>query len=95
MNKHRSSDKSAISGKKQRKSITLEGKLDVTKRYEHNKCKVDIANAMGIPKLTLRTIRKQAEKLKKSCKSAMRITASKIKQIRTLIVEKFERMLLQ
>jgi hypothetical protein len=56
MSKYRSSDK------KQRKSITLEEKLDVIRRYEHSKCIVDISNAVVVHKLTSRTIRKQAEK---------------------------------
>jgi hypothetical protein len=47
---------------------------------------------MGIPKSTLRTIRKQVEKIKKSCKSAIRMT-SKTAQIRLPITEKLERML--
>jgi transposase-like protein len=78
ISKCRSSGKSATSGKKQRKSITLEEKLDLIKRYQHNKCKVDIASAMGIPKSTLRTIRKQAEESNESHKSATRMTANKI-----------------
>jgi hypothetical protein len=49
MSKCRSSNKSATSGKKQRKSITLEEKLDVIKRYERNKCTADIGNALEIP----------------------------------------------
>jgi hypothetical protein len=50
--------------------------------YERNECTVDIVSAVGIPELTLRTIRKQADKIKESCKSAMRMMASKITQIR-------------
>jgi hypothetical protein len=47
MSKHRSS---AASGKKQRKSITLQEKVNMIKRYECDKCTVVIANAVGIPK---------------------------------------------
>jgi hypothetical protein len=48
--------------KRQRKSITLEEKLDVIRSYNHNgdthiHYTVDIANVMAIPKLTLRTTR--------------------------------------
>jgi ATP-dependent DNA ligase len=50
---------------------------------------VDITKAMGVPKLALRTIRKQAEKITESFKSATTTIASKITQIwvriRTLI----------
>jgi hypothetical protein len=63
---------------KQRKYTTLEEKLYVIKRYECNESMADIANANGIPKQTLRTIRKQAEKIKETCKSAMRIRPHKL-----------------
>jgi hypothetical protein len=93
MSKRGSSDRIDTGGKKQRKTITLEEKFDAIRRYECNECMVDIVNAMGIPKSTLRTVRKQADKTKQSCKSAMRMTATKITQIRALIMEKLERML--
>jgi hypothetical protein len=44
---------------------------------------------------SLRAIRKQAEGIKESCKSAMRMMACKVTQIRALIIEKSERMLAQ
>jgi transposase-like protein len=87
MRKCTSSYQIFTNGKKQRKSITPKEKLDVIKRYECNICMVDIANAMGIPRSTLRIIRKQALEVKESCKSAMRIMASKITQIRAPINE--------
>jgi hypothetical protein len=40
----------------------------VIMRYEHNERTVDIVNAMRIPESTLRTIRKQGDKIKESCK---------------------------
>jgi transposase-like protein len=88
MSKRGSSDRSDTGGKKQRKTITLEEKLNMIKRYEHNEHAVDIVNAMGISESTLRTIRKQADKVKESCKSATRMTASKITQIKASIMEK-------
>jgi hypothetical protein len=45
---------------------------------------------MGIPESALGTIRKEAEQIKVSCKSAMRMIRS---QIRVLIMEKLEGML--
>jgi cell division ATPase FtsA len=68
-------------------------KLDVIKRYEHNKCTVDIANAMEIPESTVKIVRRHAEKIKVSCKSATRMLASKITQIRELVMKKLERNL--
>jgi hypothetical protein len=58
MSKHGSSGRSDTGGKKQRKTITLEEKLDGIRRYKCKKCMVDIVNATGIPESTLRTIRK-------------------------------------
>jgi hypothetical protein len=49
MSKYGSSDRSDTGGKKQRKTITLEEKLDVIRRYECNERTVDTVNAMGIP----------------------------------------------
>jgi hypothetical protein len=36
----------------------------VIKSYEHGECTADMTNAMGILESTLRTISKQAEKIK-------------------------------
>jgi hypothetical protein len=49
---------------------------------------------VGIPELTLKTIRKQAE-FKEGCKSAMRMAVSKMTQIWVVIMRKLERMLAQ
>jgi hypothetical protein len=74
---------------------TLEEKLGVCKRIECNENTVDIAIAMGIPESTSRTVREQDEKIKESCKSAVRMTASKVTQVRVLIVEELEGVLAQ
>jgi hypothetical protein len=55
----------------------------------------DIASAMGILKSTPRIIRKQPEEIKEGCKSAVRMMASKITQIKESVMEKLERMLAQ
>jgi hypothetical protein len=74
-------------------TLPLRKKLDVIKRYERNELTVDIAIAIGIPESTLRTIKKQAEKVMESCKNAERMKASEIEQIRRPTMEKLERML--
>jgi hypothetical protein len=74
MSKRGSSGRNDTGGKKQRKTAILEEKLDVIRRYERNERTVDIVNATGIPESTLRTTRKQADKIKESCKSATRMT---------------------
>jgi hypothetical protein len=50
---------------------------------------------MRIPRSTLRTIRKQAQKIKESFKSATRMMPSKITKMEVPIMEKLERMLAQ
>jgi hypothetical protein len=45
MSIHRSSDRSATGGKRQRKVIALEEKLVVIRRYEYDECMVDIAKS--------------------------------------------------
>jgi hypothetical protein len=62
---------------RQRKFISLEEKLDEIRKYECNKHIVDSVNETEISKLTLGTIRKKADKIKETCKSARRMTASK------------------
>jgi hypothetical protein len=49
MRKRGSSDRIDTGGKKKRKTITLEEKLNVIRRYECNESTVDIVNATGIP----------------------------------------------
>jgi hypothetical protein len=95
MEKRKNCDRRAAHGKKTKKSLTLEKKLDVIKRYEHNKRTVDIVRVTGISESTLRTVRNQDEKIKESRKGATRMTASKITQIRPPIMEKLERMFAQ
>jgi hypothetical protein len=48
-----SSDGSATRGKRERKSVTLDEKVDLIKRYESNERKVCMAKAAGIPESTL------------------------------------------
>jgi hypothetical protein len=92
MSKCGRNDRNDTGGKKQRRTVTLE-KLDVIRRYERNEHTVNIVNAMENPELTTRIISKQADKIKERCKSATRMTASKIALVRALIIEKLERML--
>jgi hypothetical protein len=68
LSKHASSDRGVAGGKRQRKSITLEEKLYVIIRYEHNKHTADIASAMKISKLTFRTLGSTMIKLREVVK---------------------------
>ena len=58
------SGKDAPPGKKQtRKTITLEQKVDIIRRYDRGESTNAIRNALDLPESTLRTIRKDKEKI--------------------------------
>jgi hypothetical protein len=90
MSKHKSTDRSDSGSKKQRKTITPGDTLDTIWKYKHNEITGDIDNTIGIPNLTLRTIRKQADKIKNSRKIAMRMMASVMTQTSLPIMTKLE-----
>lgn len=52
------------------------------RRCERNESMVGTVNATGVPESTLRTIRKQADKIMESRKSATRMNAREVTQIR-------------
>lgn len=62
--------------------------------HEHKECIVDMACAVRIPESTFRTIRKQADEIRKSCKSATRMTTSRTTEIGTPVMEKLKRFLI-
>jgi hypothetical protein len=78
INKQKSTDTSVVGGKKQIKFITLEEKLVMIRGYECNYCMVKTANATRIPKSTIRNIKKQANKIKKNCISAIKVIAIEV-----------------
>lgn len=71
-----------------KKTATLGEKLCVIRKYERNEHTVVIVSAMGIPESTLRTVRKQADKIQESCSSAAKMTASKSTEIRIPIMRR-------
>jgi hypothetical protein len=90
MRKYGSSDITATGVTRQQISVTLDKVLGVMRRYEHNEYRTHIANVMAISKLTSRATRKQADRIKESCKSVMSVTAAKTKQIRVPIMGKLK-----
>lgn len=52
------------------------------------------ACSMRIPESTFRTIRKQGDEIKKSCRSTTRITASNVTEIGAPVMDKFKRFLI-
>nr|CAD7569859.1 unnamed protein product [Timema californicum] len=95
MEKRKNKERITAGGKKQRKAITLDRKLDVIERYERKERTVNIVRATGIPESSLRTIRSQAEKIKECFRSGTRMTACKTTQIRAPIMVELEKRLAQ
>ena len=79
--------------KRARKSITLETKSEVVKRYERGESTACIKNAMGLSESTCRTIRDNSEKIKESIKAGKPLTASKSSYSRSPVIERMEKML--
>ncbi|XP_038599347.1 tigger transposable element-derived protein 1-like [Tachyglossus aculeatus] len=78
---------------KKRKSISLEQKFEVIKRYERNERTCDIIRATGFPGSTLRTIRANAEKIKESRAAATQLSARRSARARPQIIERMEKLL--
>ena len=58
------SEKDALPGKKQtKKTISLEEKVDIIRRYNRGESTAAIRNTLHLPEPTLRTIRKDKEKI--------------------------------
>ncbi|XP_038662858.1 F-box/LRR-repeat protein 8 isoform X2 [Scyliorhinus canicula] len=94
--KHSASDgneSSAAAAKKTRKTITLEIKLEVLKRFEAGERAVAIGRALGLPPTTVRTIRGNTAKIKQSAQSVAPFSAGRISRTRSSIMENMERLL--
>ena len=63
------SDKDTLGKKKARKSITLEQKMDILRRYDRGESTTAIRNALKLPESTLRTIREDREKISAAIKA--------------------------
>ena len=57
------SKKDAPGKKKARKSITLEQKMNILRRYDRGESTAAIRNTLNLPESTLHTIRKDREKI--------------------------------
>jgi hypothetical protein len=93
VDKRRASDNAGPAAKKQRKSITLDVKMQVLWRLESGEHQVDISRALGLATSTTRAILKNAEKIKTSAKSTTALIASKLTHSRSNLLEKMERLL--
>ena len=85
---------SAVCGlKKKRKSVSLQVKFDVLKRFTEGQRAVDIARALGLQPTTVRTIHGNAEKIKLCAQSVIPLAATKSSLNRGGIMENMERLL--
>ena len=64
-----SEEDSPLGKKNSRKSITLEQKMDILRRYDRGESTAAIRNALNLANSTLRTIRKDREKIMAAAKA--------------------------
>ena len=81
------------SAKRARKSLTLEVKMEVVKRYERGESTSCIRTAMGLSESTCRTIRGNSAKIKASVQAGAPLTASRSSYARSTVMERMEKML--
>ncbi|XP_051825075.1 tigger transposable element-derived protein 1-like isoform X1 [Antechinus flavipes] len=94
MSSKRPSDGSGASEKKiQRKSISLERKIEIIKRVEAGETKSEVARSFGLAQSTLKSILNQADRVKASVHNSSNLTAAKVTRIRSSVMEKMENML--
>ncbi|XP_027700865.1 tigger transposable element-derived protein 1-like isoform X1 [Vombatus ursinus] len=94
MSSKRPSDGSGPSEKKaQRKSISLEKKIEIIKRVEAGEMKSEVARSFGLAQSTLKSILNQADRVKASVHNSSNLTAAKVTRIRSSVMEKMENML--
>ena len=79
--------------KEKRKSVTLEVKLDVLKRFTEGQRAVDIARALGLQPTTVRTICGNAENIKLCAQSVTPLAATKLTRNRSGTMKNMEGLL--
>ena len=81
-------------GKKQtRKTITLEQKVDIIRRYNGGESTNAIRNALHLPESTLRSIRKDKKKILAAFKAGAGDTATRVSSGQSTLVVCMEKML--
>ncbi|XP_032836246.1 uncharacterized protein LOC116957903 [Petromyzon marinus] len=91
---HAADAAAAAAGKKRRRrSINLGVKLEVVKRFEAGQKVAAIAQALGLPASSARSICVNAGKILESAQNAAPLTATKIFRSRSAVLENMERLL--
>ena len=91
--KHDLSEKDAPGKKKVRKSVTLEQKMDILRRYDTGKLTAAIRNALNPPESMLHTFRKDREKITASVKAGGGNCSTKVSSGLSNIMVCLEKML--
>ena len=87
------SAKDAPSKKKARKSITLEQKMDILRRYNRGESTAAIHNMLNNPESMLRTIRKDRKKITAAIKASAGSCSTKVSSGQSNIMVQMEKMI--
>ena len=79
--------------KKARKSITMEKKMDILRRYDRGESTAAIYNTLNLPESILRTIRKDREKITAAIKAGTGNCAKKVSMGKSTVMVRMEKML--
>ena len=92
--KHDLSEMDTLPGKKQRKkTITLEQKFDIIRRYDRGESTATIRNALHLPETTLRTIRKDKERIMAAFKAGAGSASTRVSSGQSTFMVRLEKML--
>ena len=86
------SDEDGPGKKKARKSILLEQKMDILRRYDKEESTTAIRNELNLPELTLRTIRKDREKITAAVKAGAGSCSTKVSPGQSNIMVRMEKV---
>ena len=78
---------------KKRKTITIEQKVHIIRRYERGESTNAIRLALGLPESTLRTIRKDKDKSMAAFKAGTGVSASRVSSGQPEFMVRLEKML--
>uniref|UniRef100_UPI00358EA44C tigger transposable element-derived protein 1-like n=1 Tax=Myxine glutinosa TaxID=7769 RepID=UPI00358EA44C len=76
-----------------RKSISMFVKLQVIRRLEAGDCQVDVGASLNLAASTIRTIMKNADKIKASAPTTSKLPSTKVTRSRSHLLEKMENRL--
>ena len=91
--KHDLSEKDAPGKKEARKSITLEQKMDILRRYDRGESTTAIRNTLNLPESTLHMIMKDKEKITAAVKAGAGSSSTKVSLGQSNIIDCMEKML--